>query len=183
MDGAQIGQRELGTDKGERNRRVGDLGAQPVERVADDRVVVECEIGDLVGDEPLDPVDDGRLAVTRDEGPVDDGDSPIVPTGAAINRAEGVQLLEVGLRDADRALQRLPCGRDQVMLRRERAAGERPLAFVGLPVATHQRQPQRERARLRVRSQREDHRRDGEIDPLSGRQVTCELLRHVALLL
>src|SRR5690606_17952794 len=93
---AQLGEREGGPEEGVRDARVLELGAQAPERVADDEVVIEGELGKLVGFEPGDVLAfGGELGlVAAYESPVDDRDD--TTGGRTVGLAEAVQLLEVG---------------------------------------------------------------------------------------
>ena len=126
------------------------LGAQTPERVFHNAVVVEGERRQVVGREPAHVLvlDRPGGLTGLHERPVDDRDNPAAGGAALI--AESVELLQV-FGSQTRGLAQGACGRvGQLLVGRQPAARQCPLAEVGLPGATHERQPQGRKTRLLI---------------------------------
>ena len=96
---AQLAEREGLAEERVRDPAVLELVAEPPERVLDDPVVIEGELGQLVGGEPahVGALGGELRQFLAHERPVDDRDDPA--GGRTLDVAEGVELLEVGRRE------------------------------------------------------------------------------------
>ena len=174
---AQSGEGEGLAEEGVRDAAVLELAAQAPQRVVDDRVVVEGELGELVGGEPAHVLALAGLRglVAADERPVDDRHD--AARGRTVDVAEGVELLEVGRCELCGLEELAGGGVGEALGFRRAATGKRPATLERLAGAAHQRDRQTRGFRLfagcDIRSvfagaKREDDRRDGEIDAHDG---------------
>ncbi|CNJ06508.1 Uncharacterised protein [Mycobacterium tuberculosis] len=176
----QLRQGELLTQERVRNTRVLHLVLQAVERVLNDFVVVEGELGQLIDREPADVL---VHASVRDLGggnrrPVHHGNHALVIStgcrvglahnaggtrlGGAQNVTECVELLQVAGLQVGCALQGRSGSLFEGKIRVKRTARKRPLALIGLAEAANQRQPQGRVGFVFLGAQCQNNGRDGE---------------------
>ena len=165
---AQLGEREGLAEEGVRDPAVLELVAQPPEGVLDDAVVVEGELGQLVGGEPAHVLAVGRLLreLLAHERPVDDRDD--AAGRGAVEVAEGVELLEVGGRELGGLEELARGGLGEALGLIRPSAGQRPPAVERLAGAPHERDREHHPLALGRGPQGEDHGRDREFDAHEG---------------